>query len=148
MPGIFLLTLYILVITLSSFLLFLIQPIAAKTLLPILGGVPAVWNTCMVFFQGVLLAGYLYAYLLSRYLSGRSQCLLHFALAAFSLSMLPVLINHLPPMSTTHPIIYVLVTLFSTICLPLFLLSATAPLVQTWFGHTSHPDAKGPLLLI
>jgi spermidine synthase len=147
MPGIALLSLYIVVITLSSFLLFLIQPIAAKTLLPILGGVPAVWNTCMVFFQGVLLAGYLYAYLLSRYLSGRQQCLLHFSLSALSLSMLPVLISHLPPMSNSHPILYVLSTLLATISLPLFLLSATAPLVQNWFGHTNHPDAKDPYFL-
>lgn len=141
-----LLFLYVTISILSSLLLFLIQPIAAKTLLPLLGGVPAVWNTCMVFFQGMLLVGYLYAFLLTRYFSGFWQGVLHASVMVLSLGMLPVLTSTLTPVNG-DPIIYVLTTLFATISLPLFILSATSPLIQNWFGHTKHPDAKDPYFL-
>lgn len=141
-----LLFLYMTISILSSLLLFLVQPIAAKTLLPLLGGVPAVWNTCMVFFQGMLLVGYLYAFLLTRYVSGFWQGLLHAGVMLLSLGMLPILTSALAPVNG-DPIIYVLTTLFTTISLPLFILSATSPLIQNWFGYTQHPDAKDPYFL-
>src|SRR5580658_10486571 len=78
-------------IFLSAFLLFLIQPIFAKLILPWFGGSSAVWTTCLVFFQTALLAGYLYAHLLTRAWTARKQLWMHCALLALSLTVLPVL---------------------------------------------------------
>jgi len=138
---------YVAAITLSSFLLFLIQPLSAKAMLPLYGGVPAVWNTCMMFFQGMLLAGYFYTYLITRYLSVTSQRLCHLVLIAASALMLPITWNALLVPANLHPILYVIALLFSKISLPLFVISTTAPLVQNWFGRTSHPDASDPYFL-
>ncbi len=142
-----LLPVYLLAITLSSFLLFLIEPLTAKTLLPILGGSPSVWNTCMVFFQGILLAGYSYAFLVTYYLPPTKQYLLHFCLLAVSLITLPVLIAPLAPLQAMSPVLYIIQTLFATIGVPLFILATTSPLLQYWFGMTDHRDAKDPYFL-
>src|SRR5262249_31091622 len=77
-------------IFLSSALLFLLQPVAAKAILPSFGGSAGVWTACMLFFQAVLLLGYAYAYCITRYLSSRSQTMVHLALLALSLALLPV----------------------------------------------------------
>jgi spermidine synthase len=134
-------------ITLSSFLLFFIQPLAAKELLPLFGGVPAVWNICMAFFQGILLLGYLYAYINTRYLTAYLQRTVHFALIAFSLLMLPILWEGLHPRIGSDPAVNVMWLLVSKLTLPLFILSATASLMQYWFGQTNHPHAKDPYFL-
>src|SRR5918996_2246700 len=85
---------------LSSSLLFIVQPMIAKMMLPLLGGTPAVWNTCMVFFQAVLLAGYLYAHASSKWLRLRQQAIVHVALLVVSFLALPVVVatqNAAPP---------------------------------------------------
>src|SRR5271169_1894487 len=79
------------VVFLSAFLLFLVEPMTAKRLLPALGGSAAVWTTCLVFFQTALLAGYLYAHLLTRNFAARRQPLIHTALLAIALLLLPVI---------------------------------------------------------
>ncbi|VVC76492.1 Polyamine aminopropyltransferase [Aquicella siphonis] len=134
-------------VTLSSFLLFLIQPLAAKALLPLFGGVPSVWNVCMVFFQGMLLLGYFYVYLTERFFTFQRQRLFHFVIGALSLSMLPILWKDIQPPAGIHPALDVLWLLLTKLALPLFIISTTAPLIQSWFAKTSHPHARDPYFL-
>src|SRR5499427_2785033 len=90
--------LFICTLFLSSTLLFLVQPMIAKMVLPLLGGTPAVWNTCMVFFQATLLLGYLYVHSITRWLRLRQQAALHAALLAVSLATLPIALRgHVDP---------------------------------------------------
>jgi spermidine synthase len=120
-------------IFLSAFLLFLVQPIIAKQILPWFGGSAAVWTTCLVFFQSVLLAGYAYADLTHR-LGLRRQTLLHIALLLVSLAALPILANDAwKPQGDEAPILRILLLLAVTIGLPYFLLSTTTPLLQAWY---------------
>src|SRR5687767_8271723 len=134
---------------LSSSLLFVVQPMIAKMVLPLLGGTPAVWNTCMVFFQGMLLAGYLYAHASTRWLRFRHQALLHIALLAASLLALPIVIaaEHAEPPATGMPIGWLLRMLFLTVGIPFFLVSSSGPLLQRWFTRTDHPRARDPYFL-
>jgi len=120
-------------IFLSAFLLFLVQPIIAKQILPWFGGSAAVWTTCLVFFQTVLLAGYAYADL-THHLGLRRQTLLHIALLVLSLVTLPILANDSwKPQGDEAPILRILLLLTVTIGLPYFLLSTTTPLLQAWY---------------
>jgi spermidine synthase len=120
-------------IFLSAFLLFLVQPIIAKQILPWFGGSAAVWTTCLVFFQSVLLAGYAYADLTTR-LGVRRQTLLHIALLLASLATLPILASDSwKPAGSEEPITRILLLLAVTIGLPYFLLSTTTPLLQAWY---------------
>jgi SAM-dependent methyltransferase/MFS family permease len=124
---------YAATIFLSSFLLFLVQPIIAKQILPWFGGSAAVWTTCLVFFQSVLLAGYAYADWTTR-LGARRQALLHVALLAVSLLCLPILASSAwKPQGNEEPIGRILLLLLATIGLPYFLLSTTTPLLQAWY---------------
>ncbi len=121
----------------SAFLLFLVQPIIAKQILPWFGGTAAVWTTCMVFFQLVLLAGYAYSDAVSRKLAPRAQAILHIALLAASLAFLPILAGESwKPDPDTEPGGRILLLLAATIGLPYFLLSTTGPLVQAWFARS------------
>ncbi|MCX7962052.1 MAG: fused MFS/spermidine synthase [Burkholderiales bacterium] len=121
----------------SAFLLFLVQPIIAKQILPWFGGTAAVWTTCMVFFQVVLLAGYAYSDAVTRLLRPRAQALMHTALLAASLAFLPILAaESWKPQPDTEPSARILLLLAATIGLPYFLLSTTGPLVQAWFART------------
>lgn len=123
-------------IFLSAFLLFLVQPLVAKQILPWFGGSAAVWNTCMVFFQAMLLAGYAYSDGLSRWLSTRGQALLHGTLLVLSLAWLPVTPEAgWKPAGGEDPALRILGLLFATIGLPYFLLSSTSPLIQTWIAR-------------
>ena len=116
-------------IVLSAFLLFLVQPIIAKQILPWFGGSAGVWTTCLVFFQSVLLAGYAYADLTLR-LGARRQALLHVASLIVSLACLPIIASSgWKPMGDEEPISRILVLLVATIGLPYFLLSTTTPLL-------------------
>ncbi len=125
-------------IFLSAFLLFLVQPIIAKQILPWFGGSAAVWTTCLVFFQTTLLAGYAYADLTHR-LGLRRQALLHIALLAASLLSLPILAAEgWKPQGDEEPILRILLLLTVTIGLPYFLLSTTTPLLQAWFVRRFH----------
>lgn len=127
---------------LSAFLLFLVQPIIAKQLLPWFGGSAAVWTTCMVFFQSVLLAGYAYADWLVRRPSARLQARLHAGLAVVSLVALPIVPSAaLRPADADHPAGRILLLLALTIGLPYFVLSTTGPLVQAWFAR-AYPGAR------
>jgi SAM-dependent methyltransferase/MFS family permease len=120
-------------IFLSSFLLFLVQPIIAKQILPWFGGSAAVWTTCLVFFQSVLLAGYAYADWTTR-LGARRQAMLHVALLVVSLASLPILATTgWKPQGDEQPILRILLLLGATIGLPYFLLSTTTPLLQAWY---------------
>src|SRR5205823_2936413 len=117
----------------SSFLLFLVQPIIAKQILPWFGGSAAVWATCLVFFQSVLLAGYAYADWTTR-LGPRRQALAHVVLLAGSLAFLPILASSgWKPQGNEQPIARILLLLAATIGLPYFLLSTTTPLLQAWY---------------
>jgi SAM-dependent methyltransferase len=124
---------YAATIFLSSFLLFLVQPIIAKQILPWFGGSAAVWTTCLVFFQSVLLAGYAYADWTTR-LGPRRQAMLHAALLVASLACLPILAaSGWKPHGDEQPIVRILLLLGATIGLPYFLLSTTTPLLQAWY---------------
>jgi hypothetical protein len=125
-------------IFLSSFLLFLVQPIIAKQILPWFGGSAGVWTTCLVFFQSVLLAGYAYADLTTR-LGPRRQALLHVGLLAVSLAFLPILASSgWKPQGSEQPIARILLLLLVTIGLPYFLLATTTPLLQSWYWRRFH----------
>ena len=134
----------------SAALLFWVQPLVAKMLLPLLGGAPSVWNTCMVFFQALLLAGYAYALLLSQRFSLRNQAILHALLLLAAGFVLPFTLSQrvLASVPTqTSPIGWVLITLLLTVGPPFLLLSATAPLLQRWFSHSTHKSARDPYFL-
>ena len=127
---------YTLTIFLSAFLLFEVQPIIAKTILPWFGGTSNVWSTCMLFFQVVLLLGYLYAHWLHRALGARKQALAHIVLLAASLATLPILPN--PSWKSggvANPSLRILALLAVTVGLPYFLLSSTSPLLQAWYAR-------------
>jgi SAM-dependent methyltransferase len=122
-------------IFLSAFLLFLVQPVIAKQILPWFGGAAAVWATCLVFFQSVLLFGYAYSDWATRLLAPRRQAWLHIALLALSLTILPIIpgTQWKPGEEAGEPALMILGLLGVTIGLPYFLLSTTSPLVQAWF---------------
>ena len=129
--------LYALTIFLSAFLLFLVQPVIAKHILPWFGGSAAVWTTCMLFFQSILLAGYAYADFTTRRLKPKTQAYLHIFLLVVSLASLPILPGDMwKPASGAEPISRILLLLLATIGLPYFLLSTTGPLVQAWFARS------------
>jgi hypothetical protein len=129
---------YAATIFLSAFLLFLVQPIIAKQILPWFGGSSGVWTTALVFFQTTLLAGYAYADLTTR-LGIRRQTMLHLALLAVSLALLPILASaDWKPLGDEDPIARILLLLLATIGLPYFLLSTTTPLVQSWYWRRFH----------
>jgi hypothetical protein len=120
-------------IFLSAFLLFLVQPIIAKQILPWFGGSSAVWTTALVFFQSTLLAGYAYADVTTRF-GLRRQMFLHVALLMVSLATLPILASaDWKPQGDEEPIVRILLLLAATIGLPYFLLSTTTPLLQSWY---------------
>lgn len=133
--------LYAATIFLSAFLLFLVQPIIARQILPWFGGAASVWAVCLVFFQSALLAGYAYADFTSRRLSPRRQTYLHIVLLAVSLLLLPIIpdAHWKPGEDSATPIVAILGLLAVTIGLPYFLLSATSPLLQAWYWrHYKH----------
>jgi hypothetical protein len=132
----------------AAFLLFLVQPLFARLALPLLGGTPAVWNICVVFFQAALLAGYAYAHLGPAYLGVRRQALFHLLLLALPLLVLPIAIPAgWPHPSTLHPALWLLGLLLAAVGLPFFVVAATAPLLQRWFAATGHPSAADPYFL-
>lgn len=130
---------YALTILISAFLLFQVQPLVAKYILPWFGGTPAVWTTSMLFFQTALLAGYAYAHFSIRRFSARTQALVHAGLLALALIQLPIIPEDAwKPTSIDAPTGRILLLLGATIGLPYLALSATAPLVQGWFSR-AHP---------
>ncbi len=135
-------------ILLSAALLFTVQPLVAKMLLPLLGGTPSVWNTCMVFFQAGLLAGYAYAHLLTRRLSPRAQLAMHAIVLLLPFVALPFAVPRLGPEGTgPSPILWLLASLVLSAGLPFFAVSTTGPLLQRWLAMTDHPSARDPYFL-
>jgi len=128
--------LYALTIVVSAFLLFQVQPVIAKIILPWFGGSAAVWTTCILFFQVVLLLGYLYAHAVIRYLKPRMQMLLHCALLVASVLVLPVYPDaSWKPGPGDEPTLRILFLLAATVGMPYFLLSTTGPLLQAWYAR-------------
>jgi SAM-dependent methyltransferase len=126
-----------LTIIVSAFLLFQVQPLIAKLILPWFGGSAAVWTSCMLFFQLALLGGYAYAHWLSG-LSGRKQAAIHCALLALSLAVLPIVPSAWwKPQGAEDPLLRILGLLTATVGLPYFLLSATSPLLQSWYSRSN-----------
>ncbi|RZA17271.1 MAG: hypothetical protein EOP93_13675, partial [Lysobacteraceae bacterium] len=134
--------LYASTIFVSAFLLFLIQPLIAKQILPWFGGTAAVWTVCLVFFQLVLLAGYVYADRLSR-LAPRRQAIVHTVLVLAACAMLPILADvGWKPAGDEDPTLRILALLAATIGLPYLAVCTTGPLVQSWFARAHAGDAK------
>ena len=128
--------LYALTIVVSAFLLFQVQPVIAKIILPWFGGSAAVWTTCLLFFQMVLLLGYLYAHAIVRYLKPRVQMLLHAGLLVVSAAVLPIYPSaSWKPNAPDDPSLRILGLLAVTVGLPYFLLSTTGPLLQAWYAR-------------
>jgi hypothetical protein len=127
------------VVALSAFLLFLVQPLIAKQILPWFGGSSAVWTTCMLFFQGALLVGYAYSDVTPRALGTRRQPILHIVVALLALLVLPIIApESWKPAGGEEPISRILMLLAVTIGLPYVLLSTTSPLIQSYFARL-HP---------
>ena len=135
---------------LSAALLFLVEPMVAKMLLPLLGGSPAVWNTCLVFFQAVLLAGYAYAYAATKWFRWRfllvAQCALLLLPAA--IRVLPLHLPHgwIPP-AQSNPVPWILSALAVSVGIPFFALASCAPMMQRWFAASGHRHADDPYFL-
>jgi len=143
-----LLGVYALTIFTSAALLFLVEPMFAKMVLPRLGGTPAVWTTCMVFFQAVLLAGYLYAHVATKWLRTRVHAVLHLAILGLAFVALPLAIpDAWVPRADANPIGSLLAILAVTVGLPFFAVSTSGPLLQAWFARTDHEAAKDPYFL-
>src|SRR3954470_1614561 len=135
-------------IFLSAALLFAVQPMFTKMVLPRLGGAPSVWSVAMVFFQAALLSGYAYAHLLTRYAPGRKSVVIHLVVMVAACFFLPLSIaagwGRPPEVGEA----FWLLGLFAvSIGLPFFALAANSPLLQAWFARTDHPAAKDPYFL-
>jgi hypothetical protein len=141
----------------SAFLLFLVQPMVGKMVLPLLGGTPAVWSTCMVFFQALLLAGYTYAHTTPRRFGLWRQSLLHLFVLALPLVAMGIMvvvtgspvnaIRSLAPQGTEYPFFGIVVLLLVMIGLPFFVVATSAPLLQSWFSKVGHRSSADPYFL-
>jgi hypothetical protein len=142
-PALFTLTIFV-----SASLLFFVQPLFARIVLPQIGGAPAVWTTAMLFFQSVLIAGYLYAHLVSRHLPVAAQLALHLAFWVAALSFLPLAIPAGWRYDPAVPAAWQTLTLFALgVGLPFGVLSANAPLIQSWYARSDGPSAGDPYFL-
>ena len=132
----------------SATLMFILQPLFGKLLLPLLGGSPAVWNTCMVFYQTVLFLGYLYAHYLSSRFPQKRQIQIHGIVIAISLIALPVALpSSMIPPTDSNPTFWLMWVLLLAIGLPFFIISTTSPLIQKWFSYTGHRTSADPYYL-
>jgi SAM-dependent methyltransferase len=133
---------------LSAFLLFCCQPMVGKMVLPLLGGAASVWTTCVLFFQAMLLAGYLYAHLLGKLANLRYQTFVHLGLMAAALAFLPIRFgSSAVPDAASDPVGWQLLQLVRSVAVPFFVISTTAPLLQSWFTRTTDPAARDPYFL-
>src|SRR5262245_17825339 len=127
-------------VLLSAALLFLVQPMFARMILPKLGGTPAVWNTCLVFFQITLLLGYLYVHVGTVRVKVRTQVIVHVSLMLVTLLVLPISLKEVAPPTQGSPVGWLLATLMASVGLPFFAVAGTAPLLQRWFSLASGRD--------
>jgi hypothetical protein len=142
--------LYAITLFASAALLFLVQPLAARLVLPVLGGSPAVWNTCMLVFQALLLGGYLYAHAAPAWLGDRRQALVHLGVLALPWLVLPIVLQVGPPPpagSILAMVLWLVVALLVMVGLPFFAVATTGPLLQRWFAATGHPRGRDPYFL-
>ena len=146
--GLALIAVFTLTTFLSALLLFSIQPLFAKMVLPILGGAPSVWAVALCFFQGALLAGYCWAHLLNRYVPPRWVGLVHLAVVCLAVTALPIGLpagwREPPP---GDPYLWQIGLFSVAVGLPFIAVSANAPLLQAWFARTGHPDGRDPYFL-
>jgi len=137
---------YGITIFVSAFLLFQIQPLISKYILPWFGGTTSVWTICMIFFQAVLLLGYLYAHFITKYFSNKKQIFIHSAFLIGSIAFLPILPSSAwKPETSDIPELQILLMLFASIGLPILILSATSPLIQSWISKIN--QKKSPYKL-
>ena len=136
-------SLYALTIFTGAFLLFLVQPLIGKYILPWFGGAPAVWTTCMLFFQLLLLAGYAYAHFSARWLKPRVQAIVQLILLIAAMALLGNITpsDSWKPTDGANPTLRILGLLLASIGLPYFVLASTSPLMQHWFSRT-HPGVS------
>lgn len=142
--------LFALTLLLNALLLFLVQPMVAKLLLPYLGGTPAVWNTCMVFFQALLLGGYAYSHFVTTRLRLKPQIILHLVLLTAALACFPLEISEDATRALdgqTPPVAWLLWRLLMLVGLPFLMLATGGPLLQKWFSQTGHTAAHDPYFL-
>jgi hypothetical protein len=138
--------LYSLALLVSAALLFLLEPMVGKFVLPLLGSAPEVWPTTVLFFQAALLAGYAFAHVTSR-LSARKQALLQLALLVVAAVVLPIGVPDASPPESGSPVPWLLGLLAATAGLPFFALAANGPMVQRWLAATRHRAANDPYFL-
>ncbi len=132
----------------SAFLLFVCQPMVGKMVLPFLGGAAAVWTTCVLFFQVMLLAGYVYAHALGRVDDVRKQILTHGVVLLLPIAFLPFQFAGASTESFfQHPSLQLLALLAASVGVPFFVISTTAPLLQNWFSRTEDSSARDPYFL-
>src|ERR687894_166145 len=140
-------------IFISAALLFLVEPMFAKFILPLFGSTPAVWTGSMLFFQAALLAAYLYVHATTSWLGARKQAWLHLAVVSLPLLLfllsgpLAVPSDEWAPSSQANPILLLLGLMVAAVGLPFFAIAATNPLVQRWLADTDHPAARDPYFL-
>jgi hypothetical protein len=132
---------------LNALLIFWVQPLFAKMVLPLLGGSPSVWTTCMLFFQAALLAGYAYGHIGIRTLGIRRHALLHCVLVWLPLLVLPIVVDTQTAKATDQPIVWLLQTMGTTVGLPFVVLASTAPLLQRWYSSLPNRSAADPYWL-
>src|SRR5918999_1400065 len=144
-----LMVLFSVTIFVSASLLFLVEPMFAKFILPLFGSTPAVWTGSMMFFQMALLIGYLYVHATTAWLGTRKQAVLHLAVVLLPLLVLPLAVpaDEWAPSSEANPIFLLLGLLLVSVGLPFFAISTTNPLVQRWLADTDHPAARDPYFL-
>jgi hypothetical protein len=134
------------VIFLSAFLLFQVQPLLSKALLPWFGGTAGVWTVCMLFFQTGLLAGYAYAHLLIRYAPPGMQAVIHLAVLGAAMLTLPIIPSPaLKPSGSEDPAWHLLTILAISAGVPYVALAATSPLLQSWISRSESPSSPYPL---
>ncbi|MGH7817704.1 MAG: hypothetical protein ACREOR_09985, partial [Candidatus Binatia bacterium] len=139
---------YSITLFINAALLFILEPMVAKMVLPFLGGSPAVWNTSLVFYQACLLAGYAYAHFASAWLGTRRHALLHLSLLFAGLLLLPIVLPlHWLGAPSGNPVSLVLGVLAVSIGFPFLILSAGAPLLQKWFAQCQPSAARDPYFL-
>jgi hypothetical protein len=134
-------------IFMAAALLFVVEPMVAKMVLPRAGGSPQVWNTTLVFFQTMLLAGYLYAHLTVRWLGVRRQAMLHIVVLALPLLVLPVVLRDGAPSVDGGQSWWILTSLTLAVGAPFFVLASASPLIQSWLAASTHETADDPYYL-
>jgi len=138
--------LYTATIFLSAFLIFLVQPIIGKLLLPLAGGSPSVWNACMLFFQALMLAGYSYTHFSQKKLGVNKQTNLQIGLMLATLLLLPIRFDSSSAIPE-DPTFWLLINLFKSAGIPFFILATLSPMLQLWFAHSGHNRAANPFFL-